>query len=190
MCAVCLPPLKPCLVQPCLIQPLRCSLHGAARIHSQALGPPALDACEIAQHHGHVKVAAWLERSRDWTSALHHLELLTPEETLALLRAGADIHASVRSGSDNAMTPLKLAQAMLSTSADGAAGCAAAATVVQAAMPWRPASHHTFPLPARAQACELIRLGYKLSRSLEHSYRAQALLDVWVEYVMPLLIER
>ena len=38
---------------------------------------------------GHDDIAAWLAATRNWTP-LHHLEVLTPERALALLRAGAD----------------------------------------------------------------------------------------------------
>ena len=45
-----------------------------------------------AADEGHEELRAWLERSRDWTP-LHHIEVLTPARTRALLRAGADPNA-------------------------------------------------------------------------------------------------
>ena len=65
------------------------SVHGAHR-------PENLEANAISR--GHLAVAAWLERSRDWCSALHHLDVLQPEKARRLLRQGADLHASVRPG--------------------------------------------------------------------------------------------
>ena len=64
------------------------SSYGASRTFS-ALGHTAE---RIATFEGHHDIAAWLVTSRFWTP-LHHLEVLTPERTLALLRAGTDINA-------------------------------------------------------------------------------------------------
>ena len=47
------------------------------------------------------QVLDFLVASREWTSALHHLELLSPRRVTVLLRCGADPHASA-DGSDAA----------------------------------------------------------------------------------------
>ena len=65
------------------------SLHGAHR-------PENLEANAVSR--GHIPVASWLERSREWCSALHHLDVLQPEYARRLLRQGADLHASARPG--------------------------------------------------------------------------------------------
>ena len=119
-----------------------------------------LDTAEhLATNRGHHDVAAWLVRSRLWTTPLHHLEVLTPERALALLRAGADIHAAAEPGGP---TPLSLAQAL--AAAGGAAEGTAAFLVLEAAKPWSHKTHKYFPEPARARAVELLRVGQWLKR--------------------------
>ena len=80
------------------------SSYGASRTFPFAA---PLDMAEhYASHRGHHDLLAWLVRSRLWSTPLHHLEFLTPERALALLRAGADIHAAAEPGGP---TPLSLA---------------------------------------------------------------------------------
>ena len=108
-------------------------------------GAPLDTAEHIATANGHHDVAAWLAATRLWSTPLHHLEFLTPERALALLRAGADIHAAAEPGGP---TPLSLAQALAAVG--GAAGTAAF-LVLEAAKPWSRKTHKYFPAPARAR---------------------------------------
>ena len=43
-------------------------------------------------------VVAWLVKSRGYSTALHHLEILTIDRTRDLLRAGADVEEGCRRG--------------------------------------------------------------------------------------------
>ena len=130
---------------------------------------------------GHHKLAAWLVRSRLW-STLHHLEFLTPERALAL-RAGADIHAAAEPGGP---TPLSLAQA---AGGGGRRGEGTAAfLVLEAAKPWSRKTHKYFPEPARARAIpELWPWGFRFSRRFP---REQAMYDVWMTIVMGQAVTR
>ena len=130
----------------------------------------------VATDYGHHQLAVWLRMSRDWTP-LHHLEFLTPERALALLRAGADIHAGAESG---VRTPLSLAQAM--AAAGGAAEGTAAFLVLEAAKPWSRKTHKYFPAPARERAVELLRVGQWFKR-LPNDFPIP--FEVWEVFVMP-----
>ena len=61
----------------------------------------------------------------------HHLEILTPERALALLRAGADVRAALTEGHDAGPSPLELAQE--AEAAGGAKEGTAAFLVLEAA---------------------------------------------------------
>ena len=94
-------------------------------------GPPYDTAEHYATHRGHHNIAAWLVRTRLWSTPLHHLEFLTPERTRTLLRAGDNIHAAAEPGGP---TPISLARAL---AAEGrAAEGTAAFLVLEAAKPW------------------------------------------------------
>ena len=108
---------------------------------------------------GRHELVGFLVRSRLWSTPLHHLEFLTPERALALLRAGADIHATAEPGGP---TPLSLAQALAAVG--GAAEGTAAFLVLEAAKPWSRKTHKYFPEPARARAAELLRVGQWFKR--------------------------
>ena len=82
------------------------SSYGASRSFETGDGPQTAEA--KAAERGHHDVLAWLVATRLWSTALHHLELLTPERALALLRGGANIHAAAEPGGP---TPLSLARA-------------------------------------------------------------------------------
>ena len=60
------------------------------------------------------ELAAWLVRSRDWSTALHHLEILTRERARELLRGGADVNGAGPS------TPVDLAKHLCSIGAAAA----------------------------------------------------------------------
>ena len=149
--------------------------YGASRTFDK---PAPYDTAEhIATHHGHPNVVAFLVRSRLWSTPLHHLELLTPERALALLRAGADIHAAAEPGGP---TPLSLAQAL--AAAGGAAEGTAAFLVLEAAKPWSRKTHKYFPAPARERAVELLRVGQWFKR-LPNDFPIP--FEVWEVFVMP-----
>jgi len=145
---------------------------------------------ELAARAGLAHIAEWLARSREWTTRLHHLELLTEAQARAELRAGADVHAAARVGGP---TPLSVALGhVLATGLDEAArGTAAACLVLRAGQPWCPTNHSLFPAPARARAVELVRIGFLLSRAPRFAGAGpQAVMDVWRAFVMPHAVER
>jgi ankyrin repeat protein len=153
------------------------SSYGARRFFS--LPAPHQTAERIATSEGHQQLVGWLVRSRHWT-ALHHLDVLTPERALALLRAGADIHAAAEG-----WTPLSLAQAL---AAVGRANEGTAAfLVLEAAKPWSRKTHKYFPEPARARAVELLRVGQWFKR-LPSDFPIQ--FEVWEVFVMPHMVTR
>ena len=137
----------------------------------------------VATDEGHHDLLAWLVRTRLWSTPLHHLELLTPERALALLRAGADIHAAAHPGGP---TPLSLAQAL--AAAGGAAEGTAAFLVLEAAKPWSRKTHKLFPAAARARAVELWPWGFRISRQFAGA--EQAVFDVWMTGVMAHAVTR
>ena len=56
--------------------------------------------------------------------------------------------------------------------------------------PWSTNNHELFPDAARARAVELLLVGHHLSREPQFEGEAQAVVDVWVEHVMPFAVER
>ena len=143
---------------------------------------------------GHDELLAWLRRTRDFTTPLHHLELLSAARARALLRAGAALGARARPG---APSPLELARQLLlqpqppgggGGANDAAAGREAARLVVSAAQPWSPQTHELWPARGRARAEALVRLGWRLS-STDRSpgpfgNEAQSIMDAWRGLVM------
>ena len=113
---------------------------------------------------------------------LHHLEFLTAERALALLRGGADIHAAAAPGGP---TPLSLAREL--AAAGGAAEGTAAFLVLEAAKPWSRQTHKYFPDPARARAAELLRVGQWFKR-LPSDFPIP--FEVWETFVMPHMVTR
>ena len=136
----------------------------------------------VATAAGHFDIANWLSRSRRW-SELHHLKVLTPERTLALLRDDfEDIHRAAGPGGP---TPLWIADA-LAAKGEAAEGTAAF-LVLQAAKPWSRKTHKYFPAPARARAAELLRVGQWFKR-LPSDFPIQ--FEVWEVFVMPHMVTR
>lgn len=135
------------------------------------------------QQDGCTALSKWLRRANGWTTRLHHVELLTEDEAVAELRAGADVFGY---GAVGTVTPLALAQIALL----GDASHRAASAVVRAAKPWSPTSHHLFPPAARARAVELLLLGAALSASDRYWTESTAVMDVWVTHVMPHVLQR
>ena len=147
----------------------------------------------LAEDVGHTTVAEWLASTRLWSTPLHHLSVIEPQRCMALLKAGADLHAAAHLGAAEAVaaptarpTPLSIARAMMDSEPTSSKG-SPAALVLRAAEPWSPSNHDLFPQTARDCAVELLLVGYRLSRERAHG---GALLDVWVGVVMPLLLTR
>ena len=135
----------------------------------------------MAADEGHDELHAWLVRSRQWTTPLHHLATVGADRARALLRGGADLRAAA-AGAD-APTPLSLAERLR---AEGSAPTGSAADLVlRAAEPWSPhrRTHHLFPSEARAHAVELWLLGVQSSPLREIG-------DVWMAFVVPPAVQR
>jgi hypothetical protein len=113
-------------------------------------------------------LATWLQSTEGW-GPLHHIEQLTTDRTRALLRGGASLHAGSPS-------PLERARAV---------GGEVSALLLRAAR-WSEGSHDLFPAPTRAQAVEVMRLGYLLASALGST----ALVDLWRQFVLPHAITR
>ena len=156
------------------------SSYGACRTFPFAA--PWETAEHLATHRGHHDIAAWLVRTRLWSTALHHLELLTPERALVLLRAAPfilDVAAE-----PGVPTPLSLARAL--EAAGGAAEGTAAFLVLEAAKPWSRKTHKYFPALARAPV-ELLRVGQWFKR-LPSDFPIP--FEVFEVFVMPHMVTR
>ena len=81
-------------------------LPGASR--SFSISGHTFSAEEVATNSNHHAIVAWLVSSRQWSTPLHHLTVLTATRALALLPAGADVRAAAAAGGP---TPLSLARA-------------------------------------------------------------------------------
>ena len=139
-------------------------------------------------------VTAWLQRTHEWCTPLHHLHCLSAGRARRLLLDGADVHACTRPGGP---TPVSLARGLEggsdsaskggggSSSADSPAGL-----VLLAAAPWSPSNHRLFPAPARLAAATLMRLGHELANTPRFRGVAQAIVDVWCGGVMPHAVTR
>jgi hypothetical protein len=139
----------------------------------------------VATARGHEALAAWLVSSREWSTPLHHLTIISAARARALLRGGADLHAKHQ---PDGPTPLTLAQAMCAAG-DAPAG-SAAQLVLRAARAWSPDTHDLFPAAARERAVTLMLHGHLLVREPRFEGEAGALLDVWMAYVLPRAVER
>ena len=160
------------------------SSYGASR--SFIVSGASTTAFAVSTQHGHAELAAWLQATEQWSTPLHHLSLLTPARARSLLRGGASLHAAATAGGP---TPLLLARA-INEGNDAADEESAAALVLQAARPWAPNPHSLSPEAPRSRAVELLIIGHRLSREPRFAAVAQALLDVWVEWVMPHAVRR
>ena len=156
------------------------SSHGASRS-----GADYRNAHAAAVRAGHADLSAWLTHSYYWSSPLHHLEIISACQARDLLRAGADVDDAVREGGP---TPRSLAQA-LSVAGNATAG-SPAQLVLRAAEPWSPECHDLFPAAARARAVGLLGLGVLLSRQWRFHGVEGALMDVWLEGVIPSAVDR
>ena len=147
--------------------------HAGCTYLLHSYGARNLAAAVYAANGGHDELRDWLQHAHSWTP-LHHLEVLTPARTLSLLRDGADLHAGKPS-------PLERAKVVPGD---------ASALVLRAAAPWSPKTHHLFPEAARAQAVAAMRLGYQLAWSTRYESEACSLVDAWISYVLPNLVDR
>ena len=125
------------------------------------------------------EVQDWIIATREWTTPLHHVQLLTAPRVRELLAAGADVHA--RSGRQGSQTPLTIATSLLESGAQHVG----AAMIVAAAGPWSSGVPALFPPWARARAVQLLLIGYGISNVYDC-----ALLDVWIETLMPFAVRR
>ena len=122
---------------------------------------------DLAMRSGNTELVDWLRLSAAFCP-LHHLEVLTPQRTVALLRSGRfSPHGGTGSPAERARTlPCN----------------PSAAIVLQASAPWSPSTHHLWGWQHRALAVELLKIGYALRGARAHD---NALLDVWTFHVMP-----
>ena len=131
------------------------------------------------------EVVAWLVKSRGYSTALHHLEILTIDRTRDLLRAGADVEGGMSTG----LSPLELA--LNENEALGDHAGMPATMVLLAAQPWRQQTHQFFPAPARARVVELMLVGELLSREERfEAYGPRAVVDAWMGFVVPRAVSR
>jgi hypothetical protein len=133
----------------------------------------------------HADVHTWLVASRAWSTPLHHLTVIDGRRARALLRAGADIHATA---ADGGPTPLSLARRMR-TAGDARDG-SAAHLVLEAYEAWSPHTHALFPEAARKRAVALLLIGRLLAREPRFGGVAGAIVNIWEYGVMPRAITR
>ena len=134
---------------------------------------------ELAYRYGHEELVRWLRASGSF-SPLHHIQVLTPQHTLALLHEGCSPTACCTSPCyKSPVSPADLACKHPSN--------AAAEIILNAAKPWSPATHELWSDDLRARAVFVLKLGYLLA----HEYAAGAecsMRDVWLAHVMPLAV--
>ena len=171
------------------------SSYGASRIFTDTddnlLEAPYDTAEHLAIEQGHHDTAAWLVTSRHW-SLLHHLEFITTERALELLRDGVGTDAAAPGDP----TPLDRAKELCRS---GAADAGSAAHVVlEWGAPWKQETHAFYPPAVRtcrvalmwiAQSIKRGKASYEVKVS-EASYEAlpAAFADVFESCVIPHLI--
>ena len=154
-------------------------LHGANR---ELAGAPTA----IQESAGHPTVCRWLRRTRDHTSPLHYLELLSASQCKALLRAGGRVQDAFLQS--RAFCSLQRGS--------GTAGYEAAQLVAAACMPWHVASHSLWPASCRARAWELLAACYQLAYrrntqgELKYGNEAAGLKDALVSRVLAYGLDR
>ena len=128
----------------------------------------------------------WLDARRFHSTPLHALDGMSEARARALLRAGADVHAAEAEEPD-APSPLDV---------DGAPRARRrrrrerrrCAIVVLAARPWFSGNHHLFA-DAEKAATALVVAGALVGR--EHGgAQSHLLFELWVELILPQVIER
>ena len=154
-------------------------LHGANR---ELAGAPT--AIQVSA--GCPSVCRWLRRTRDHTSPLHYLELLSASQCKALLRAGGRVQDAFL----HSRAFLRLQRG------PGKAGYEAAQLIAAACMPWHAASHSLWPAPCRARAWELVAACYQLAYrrntqgELKYGNEAAGLKDALVSRVLAYGLDR
>ena len=110
------------------------SSYGAKRQVSEHL-----TAEDVAKHFGHTELHAWLAATRQWSTPLHHVSVISASRARALLGDGADVHAVAVA---DVPTPLSLALEMRTHGLvrDGSA----AHLVLQTAPPVGPTARSSF----------------------------------------------
>ena len=154
-------------------------LHGATR---ELAGAPT--AIQVSA--GYPTVCRWLRRTRDHTSPLHYLELLSVSQCKALLCAGGRV-----------LDAFLQSRAFCSLQrGSGTAGYEAAQLVAAACMPWHAASHSLWPASCRARAWELLAACYQLAYrrntqgELKYGNEAAGLKDALVSRVLAYGLDR
>lgn len=130
--------------------------------------PYGSEAESAARTAGYGEVADWLALSYGFTP-LQHLQVLTPERAIALLRA---LEISPRCGRPS---PLQLAHQH--------PDCAAAPYVLSASAAWSPATNVLWPAPQRKRVAELCRIGQLLAR--HKSAHEGSFFDAFLWHVLP-----
>jgi ankyrin repeat protein len=154
-------------------------LHGANR---ELAGAPT--AIQVSA--GYPTVCRWLRRTRDHTSPLHYLELLSASQCKALLRAGGRVQDAFLQS--RAFCSLQRGP--------GTAGYEAAQLVAATCMPWHAASHSLWPASCRARAWELLAACYQLAYrrntqdELKYGNEAAGLKDALVSRVLAYGLDR
>ena len=147
------------------------SSYGASRGEPEDFAgcfPYGSEAESAARSAGHGEVTQWLASSYGFT-ALQHLQVLTPERAVALLRCA---ETSPRRGRPSL---LQLAHQH--------PNCAAAAFILRASAAWSPPTHSLWPAPHRNRVVELCRIGQLLAR--RKSSDAGAFFDAFLWHVVP-----
>ena len=154
-------------------------LHGADR---ELAGAPT--AIQVSA--GYPTVCRWLRRTRDHTSPLHYLELLSASQCKALLRAGGRVQDAF----------LHSRALCIMQRGPGTAGYEAAQLVAAACMPWHAASHSLWPAKSRVRAWELVAASYQLAYrrntqgELKYGNVAAGLKDALVSRVLAYGLDR
>ena len=148
------------------------SSYGASRHKARFEGdmPKTWWARDLAAELGHDELVEWLDASDDFTP-LHHVEVLLPSRTLALLRAGA---CSPVAGLPS---PALRAKNYLVKHPDDEA----AKMILRASESWSPSTHSLWSEAHRGRVLDLLVIGYQLRSKLAHG----SLLDWWIAHVMP-----
>jgi hypothetical protein len=150
-----------------------------------ACGAAHSTARELAEEHGHREVATWLAKSLNYTTPLHYIDQVAPEQARTLLRAGANVHAGQETGSP---TPVTLSRAAAHSGA--AEEGSTPWLILRAAEPWSAGTHELFPAANRNRAHQLLILGYQIAYTRFQSSEGGAFIDVWRSAMLPYAISR
>ena len=165
--------------------------HRAIYVRTSPLAPwnTKRIAVDMATRRGHDELAAWLTSTQHCTTPLHYLSLIGAARARDLIRDGADLYGAFGEGDP---TPVSIAREMVATGDAAEDDGSAAALVLQAARPWSRDTHHLFPVADRARAVEMLIWGHRLAREpwFDARFPAMALLDVWVDSVIPHAVSR